>query len=43
VTTYLKEYLNTIDEEEDNNNEQEHSVAAIENMSIKTLKNNNKN
>jgi len=37
VTTYLKEYLNTIDKEEDNNNEQQHSIAAIENMCVKTL------
>jgi len=38
VTTYLKEYLNTIDKEEDNNNEQQHCVAAIENMCVKTLR-----
>jgi hypothetical protein len=37
VTTYLKEYLNTVDKEEDNNNEQQHSIAAIENMCVKTL------
>jgi hypothetical protein len=34
---YLKEYLNAIDKKEDDNNEQQHSITAIENMSIKTL------
>jgi hypothetical protein len=37
VTTYLKEYLNTVDKEEDDNNEQQHSVTAIENMCVKAL------
>ena len=41
MTTYLKEYLNTVDEEEDNNNEQQHSVAAIENVCVKTLQKTN--
>jgi hypothetical protein len=37
LVTHLKEYLNTIDKKEDNNDEQQHSIAAVENMSIKTL------
>jgi hypothetical protein len=37
LITYLKEYLDTIDKKEDNNDEQQHSITAVENMSIKTL------